>query len=492
MAALVTIPAVPIAKVGVWQAATGEWTCTAAQLRSAVAAEESGLFRTPILKIGHDDPRFTDGETLGDGEPAVGRLERLRLEDDGQTLVADLVGVPAWLAEILASAYPSRSIEAALDVPTGDIVWPMVVTGLALLGVQAPAIESLGDIADLYGASRQVEDYVAAARARMAAAALPEGDQMPRSTIGGRPLAASASIDELCAAAEEWALTQPQLGRDCWVRDIYTDSVIFSCWCDDECQLWRATWAESGDGIFTFGSPEQVRQTYVPVPASSQEGEVAAMAASHARALALRASQRVAAREPQVAVPSPRGRDVTAGAHPSGEHVPLSPAVAEALGVPVDADDEAVLAAIAQRPPAATEPTAPTTQEGGTVDAPPPADVEQLVTAAVARATAPILATLESTTTELSALKAERVTAARDRVIGDAITAGKIKPADRQAWEADYDGNPAVITSVLARIAPGTAVPVTAAGRTGGEQTGTAADDEALYAQLYGAEKAGV
>jgi hypothetical protein len=138
-----------------------------------------------VLKIGHRDERFTDGEVLGDGEPAVGRVVNLRLDETGQTLVADLVGIPAWLDDVLESAYPSRSVEAALGVQTpAGATYAMVVTGCALLGVTAPAIQSLGDIAALYGQDTSVEAYVAASR--VAAAALPQEEPCPPSASSAR------------------------------------------------------------------------------------------------------------------------------------------------------------------------------------------------------------------------------------------------------------------------------------------------------------------
>lgn len=489
MSALAVLPSVPIAAVGTWQTSTGEWVCTPEQLRSAVAAEASGTFRSPVIKIGHDDPRWNDGQPCGDGEPAVGRLENLRVTDAGQTLVADLVGVPAWLADIMASAYPSRSIECYLDL-TGDdgTVWPMVVTGLALLGVQAPAIESLGDIADLYGVSRQVEDYVTATARRVAASALPEEAPMPRALgqivdTPARMVTGSAMIEELCAAAERWAAAQPMLGQYAYCRDMLTDAVVFSTWSGDEQMFWRASWTETG-GVFTFGTPERVRPTYEPVPATP--ADAGAMAASQWVAAGTR--ERVLRTVTTSAVPSPRGRVVAAGQQ--GEHVPLSPALAAALGIGEDADDETALAALDKlRTPAGPPSTDPAQEPAA------PVDVEQLVAAALARelpkATAPILASLQTTSTELAAMKAKEADSVKSAVIASAVQAGKITPADKAKWEANYDEAPAVITNVLASLAPGTAVPVTATGHAGGEISDLSAEDEALWASLYGAPAGG-
>lgn len=152
MAELRTIRGVQIAKAGTWEISTGQWTVTAADLDAAVTAHKAGVLRRAVLKIGHSDPRF-------DGSPALGRLDNLRLTDNGNTLVCDLVDVPRAVAALLPHAYPDRSVEALTNYTAPDgKVWPLVVTGLALLGETAPGIDSLAEVADLYGvaASRRV------------------------------------------------------------------------------------------------------------------------------------------------------------------------------------------------------------------------------------------------------------------------------------------------------------------------------------------------
>jgi len=495
MAALVRIPGVPIAAVGTWNASTGVWECTAEQLRDAVIAQHDPAFRTPILKLGHLDPRFTDGEPFGDGEPAVGRLESLRLAPDGQTLLADLVGVPAWLGEVMATAYPSRSVEAIQDVETSDGArYALVVTGLALLGVHAPSIESLGDIATLFGQSTDVETWTAASR--VAASALPPMEDPDMPTIQRRPLGqvvlASASIDELTRAAEEWAETQPLIGRSCYVRDIYTDSIIMTVWVGDDSRYYRCSWSEAG-GVFTFGTPEPVRPAYVPVDEGQGGGTAPIGVAASTPVDMVRHYQQ----KWTGVASSGRGRDLSAAAgSPTEEKLSISSAIAEALGVAADADEETVLAAVESMRQPAPQPTDPTT--GGTGEPtvtdpatqPSQADVERLVAAAVDRrlaaAQAPILASLTSATAELAGLKAERVAAEKTAVIAGAVTAGKIRPADRPVWESQYDAAPDVVTAILAATAPGTAVPVSSVGHAEDGQAGSEAFSDADYAAIFG------
>lgn len=152
VADLRTIRGVEIARVGTWQISTGEWVVTPEDLAAAVEAHRAGVLRRPVLRIGHTDPRF-------DGGPALGRLDNLRTADAGQSLVCDLVDVPRAVAALLPSAYPDRSIEALQGYtdPAGR-VWPLVVTGLALLGETAPGIDTLADVAELFdvAASRRI------------------------------------------------------------------------------------------------------------------------------------------------------------------------------------------------------------------------------------------------------------------------------------------------------------------------------------------------
>jgi hypothetical protein len=488
-AALRDRPGVPIAQVGRWSTTTGEWDCTEQQLRDAVLAQHDPAFRAGVLKLGHVDPRFTDGVLLGDGEPAVGRVVNLRLSDDAQTLLSDWVGIPAWLDDVLEVAYPSRSVEAALDVTTSSGArYAMVVTGCALLGVATPAIQSLGDIAALFGVDTSVESYVAASR--VAAAALPQEEPMPPVRELGQVVMASASIDELTAAFQQWAEDQPLLGGDCWVRDIETDALIATVWrSGGDSRMYRCSWSET-NGAFTFGDPVQVRPTYesVTVAASGTDPAVGVRLIVHD------VMARQSCRERTMAVLSARGRAVAAGGQTNEEsRVPIKPALAELLGVAEDADDEAVEAAAralrerADAPP----PAAPTTQESGQPSTPAPADIEQLVAAKVAAAVAPFQTALSAATGELADIKKATAAETKKAFFDGAVAAGRITPADRARYEAQYDQAPAVITDVISHMAAGSAMPLSPLGHAGGEISSLSAEDEALWASVYGNAPAG-
>jgi len=92
---------------------------------------------------------------------------------------------------------------------------------------------------------------------------------------------------------------------------------------------------------------------------------------------------------------------------------------------------------------------------------------------------------MQQVTTELSAAKAAQAATVKASVFDAAIKDGKLKPADREQWEKDYDEAPGAITRVLASIAVGTAVPVMASGTVGDpEPQGSDDDWDAIVSRL--------
>jgi hypothetical protein len=140
---------VELARTGRWKLGTGEWAATAQDFAAAIAATKCPAIRRPYLRVGHTDPRFGR-----DGDPALGWLENLRVGPDGHTLLGDYTGVPQWLDDVMATAYPDRSIEGAYNrqCQLGH-KHPFVLDGVALLGVTRPGVgtlESLADVRELF------------------------------------------------------------------------------------------------------------------------------------------------------------------------------------------------------------------------------------------------------------------------------------------------------------------------------------------------------
>lgn len=155
----------------------------------------------------------------------------------------------------------------------------------------------------------------------------------------------------------------------------------------------------------------------------------------------------------------------------------------EALGLPPEASDEEVTAAIA---------------DSGLVPAPTIEPVVELV-APVApvlpEGTVTIdeaaLALLQEQAAQGVAARAQQLVEDRDRTIGDAIRAGKIPPARKdhweKAWAADSDG----ARTTLASLAPGL-IPLQDSGAPGDAEHALTAEDESfdrLFSQPVPAAK---
>jgi len=138
-----TFRRVSLARVGTHSASTGRTSITREDLQEIVRAAHDPQSGRTVIKIGHQDPRFNN--PAYDGEPVYGQVENLCVEDD--TLYGDLVNVPAQLAEVMPSAYPSRSVEIGYNMRTrAGRVFKRVLTAVALLGATRPAIKDLGDV----------------------------------------------------------------------------------------------------------------------------------------------------------------------------------------------------------------------------------------------------------------------------------------------------------------------------------------------------------
>lgn len=152
-----TIHDVELVSVGTWAASTGVTTVTRADLDAMLAAHADGLVDHAPVKLGHVSPL---NDSLGDGAPAYGWVVPTGIRKNAagnDTLVGDLVGMPAKLAEVAPTAYRRRSVEIAWDVKTpGGKTYAAALVGVALLGAQAPAVKGLADVLALYSGEPEV------------------------------------------------------------------------------------------------------------------------------------------------------------------------------------------------------------------------------------------------------------------------------------------------------------------------------------------------
>lgn len=448
--ALVTVPNVELLEAGEdWETMTGVFSFTPGDLVSAIESQQDPSVRTPVIKLGHVDPRF-------DGQPSLGRVENLRLDNNGQTLVGDLVGVPGWLAQVMYSAFPRRSIEGAFQytTKTGN-TWSFVLTGLALLGDAYPAINTLEDIQALWGNKppalfpvEEVEE-VAAEGAFFRARRI---DDMPNwvkkrdNVAASAPVAAARSLDEVRRAYYD-TLNSGQSWW--WIREIRVDPLELIV-DDDEGGLYRVPATVSGDNI-SFGDPEPIRVEYVAA-----------------------AEQLIAA---SYRDPVQSGRT-----HNKEGSMQLSAEVLQKLGLEADADEDAINTAILQLTASenAGEPANENSNDDGN-DGNSDSQPDTPATAPEAQpATAPqtpdgMVLIDEATFQELKEgaiaarqLQKEREKQERDALLDSAIKAGKFPRARRSHYEALLSADPEGTKALIASLAKGV-VPVSETGTQGSE-----------------------
>lgn len=292
-----------------------------------------------------------------------------------------------------------------------------------------------------------------------------------------------------------------------WIVEFHINPLQMIVVDDNTGKRFRIPVEVTGEDTFTFGQPVEVLTRYIDAETSEP---VAAAAGAQRLVYASRAESRPG-KEPKATdptpvpapdsvtytVPDPAGPPVVddpaptltappvapeppaaepePNTEPKEDPVSLSDDMRSRLGLADDADEAAALAALDALITKAETPAEPNPE---LVTASAEADKER----AELRKEVEVLATtVKDVTAKLAASEAEKRAATKQNVIGAAVKAGKIKPADREKWEADYDEAPGPITRVLDSIAAGTAVPVAAVGETTNpEPDGSSISDEAL------------
>lgn len=382
----VTIPDVELLTVGMnWPASTGDVTFRFEHLRDAmVAANEDPHTVPPRLKIGHVDPRFADANDPGhnpfyDGEPAFGSVRNLRLVNDGAVLIGDYEDVPAWLAEALASAYPSRSIEGAqstgvqaapegrwqVETPGGK-TYSFVLTACALLGMARPAVQDLEDLRRFLvaGEGLVVTAGTAPDGGEPVAATIPDVPRIPKGT--SQPADCTASVDKVIESYIFSELPESPAEPEYWwwIRDVITEPNVLIV-DNDEGDLLQVEFSSDDAQNVTFGEPERVLQTFVKAPAAAMRAAAAALAPEGSRVLASFATRDESpAAERKGAAPEggDNGPGKTSGMAPDGK------ALRVALGLAADASDADLAKALASQAASMETPADPPAGD------PPPAD----------------------------------------------------------------------------------------------------------------------
>lgn len=470
---LVHIPGVELMKTGTWVLASGTTTFTRDDLAAAVAALDCPAVRRPQIKLGHTDPRF-------DGEPCVGFIDNMAVTDDGATLVGDYAGLPNWLGDVIASAYPDRSVEGAWDVKCGlGHVHPFIVSAVALLGVTAPgisALASLTDIGVLYG--------VAAASAPIPGSfTIPNFVTAKEATVPNpQPLkvTASVNVEDIRRAFykdADWSqwIEEVQLAPE--VQVIVVD--------DDDGERSRVPVvidaAKDGEDAVSFGAAVAVTIRYEDTP-NEDAGEVAAKAAAQRVVFASRAESRpgkkpAASADPQeppaepaeTNTPNQKGTDTMSD-------TTLTTGLRERLGIKADVelDEAGVLAAL-------DEALAEQVKE------PVAASTETKIPEGKILISSDVFDELKISAKAGAEARSQQLAEARDTVIASAVKDGKIAPARKQFWATKWDKDPEGAKADLDSIEKGL-IPVTATGYSGGSEGD---GDDVVYSSLFADEKVG-
>lgn len=143
-----TLRNVELLRAGRWKASQGDGTITEEDMNAVVESfrtiNQIGGFR-PVLKLGHAEmQRFFGGE---EGQPNLGFVTNVRRA--GETVVADFVDMaPALFDMVKAGRYHQLSIEMLRQAKYAGQSFKNVLTAVALLGVEFPAVKSLKDLRD--------------------------------------------------------------------------------------------------------------------------------------------------------------------------------------------------------------------------------------------------------------------------------------------------------------------------------------------------------
>lgn len=434
-----TIPNVELMEVGEdWPLASGPTTFTEEHLLSVVASQDDPGVHAPRLKVGHADGRL-------DGEPAFGKFVNLRIINNGQTLVGDLTGVPKWLASVMATAYPNRSIEGAFNYKsaTGK-KWDLICTNVALLGVMMPGISTLEDL-EIYFGDEMPEGVEVAAKIAWPGKECEAGvlatykDDKP---IKGRDMKprASVNVEDVRRSFYE---TVAAPGTDhywWWIRTVQIEPQQVIVDDDDSGELYRIPYSIVNDEV-EWGDPVAVEIEYVDLP------EDAAIAAKQTTFYASAADSRPAERNQM----DPKK-------------------LRETLGLSEDASDEDVTAKLtelqaAQKPAGETGEPAPEGEpqpddegEGSKKDPALAASEGLKIPDGMVLVDAATFEQTKTGATRANELWEERERTERDTAIRAAVDVGKFPPARAahfaKLWDADKEGTKAIIAALQSGVIP--------------------------------------
>lgn len=456
--ALTTVEGIEIASVGEeWPAATGPFTLTQGHIESVVASQEDPAIKSPRVKLGHDSMLTPDQpNSVFGGKPVFGKFVNLRLTDNNQTLVGDITGIPKWAAEVLPYAWPSRSGEWLEDWTNFGTskTWPMVLSAVALLGVELPAITTIEDLPALFTAEGPAGVKVIVDGAQVRASARKEA--MP---------AIVTSVDSSDVRSSFFDDFAP-LGSDrqwWWPNQVFINPTAVIASDDDTGDLYFVPYTPKDDEV-EWGEPVPIKHQYVDkdkgtVLAGAQPAKVFTSAAEARPADRRRTNDK---KEGKTTMATVQSIDI--------------PALRSRLGfseeqLPDDATEEQINELLtAEVEETEEEETEETESEEEETEEEPVANTTTVSTA-VWEQMQGRLKRLEATETQRTTAEATR---RRDQKADFAVTTGRITPAEKTHYREMLDVDEKRTSKLIDNLAPGR-VPVDERGiNTSAEDPGPA------------------
>lgn len=425
---LVTVQNVPICATGVeYMLSTGPATFTEQDLRDACTlANDDPTYRTPRLKLGHVAGGWQASDGSTNGEPSFGQFSNLRVGNYGQELFADIINVPDWLANLLPSAYPSRSIEGQQGYKSNaGKTYGLAIDAVALLGVEMPGVASLDDLqAVLTNPEVTVTE---------------EGNFQIAAARGVR---AQVDVDFVRRQAYEQVATGDQYWW--WIRSVRIDPNELIMEDEDTGELYRVPFTTEENAV-TFGEAVKVYEQFTDAPAEEQEPLAASSWKSAAQSRPTTRGGRMTPKELRAAIGLPE----SASDEEVKERLKVMGQGTEAPPPPdppkPDENDEDDDEDDGDTPPNVDDPVGP-----GRVET-PPGESTTTVDAAAFRQ-------LQEDARLGREAREQQITARRKGRVKAAIQAGKIPPSRREHYEklmaADEEGTSSLLDELQGGVIP--------------------------------------
>jgi hypothetical protein len=267
---LVTFYNVELIEVGEWLTSGGPAKFTTEHLQAIMASQDDPYIKEPRLVLGHtpDDPEPGPGMSGKDGffgeQPTIGKFVNLRLTEGDTKIVADLVGVPKWLGDILPTAYPSRSVEVYFNVTTGKGKYAAIMPRVAALGINLPAVASLEDLQVLYSEEGPEGVELIHVGERVAASAPPKPPEPKKASVDDNAVR-QAYYEDFAQDDRYWW----------WLKAMFISPAIIIAYDEDAGTMYAVPYSVSKDAV-EFGDPTEVFMQYV----ETESGKVAAQRAA--------------------------------------------------------------------------------------------------------------------------------------------------------------------------------------------------------------------